>query len=766
MVKMEENMRREDYRKIFAVSFSALIVSIFYVLLSSNGFILGNDPAVHLSKTYEMLESGRVSFSEITWYPPLYRILLAECILFTGASNFENALFIMKVLTVTIDWLLVFSVYLLSARLGNEESGVIASSLMLLCFSLYEINFWGGYPSLLSLVYMCLLLFYLHPKKEGISYRLIAFLVAFSLVLTHQFATFLTAAILMVYALIMLLIFHRSFTRTFLVAVLGALAAFLLWYVPVILPYINVFLSHIFFGERTYLYLTWRVTPEVFLMSFGFIILFAFLGALLTFYSCRKRNELEFYTLLCLSFIVPLLLSQSYLVGVLLPYDRFVYYFTPSAVVFAAVMTYFVMKFAVSHVINMNWKSLKNRLKAVLLISVVPLLFVSRFPVLTGKICEAVGYYSYLNPQSYNAGSWLKNNYPAEANITVSEKPGYFFEIVSGKSTIIELNPLVQRAAIAETVLNLAYEVEHSFTIFRVYEVRMPYELEQYNVLIHNVWNRAAFLFDEETFLSYTKNGKEFSVKASDLERKILWTEGNGGRKLQVQYFLKNEFILMENVEARNTKIPIYFNWTLTPLCGEIKNASFHLSIHFDLYRSFEKAYVPGALNWESPWNKPSYIEGDRKWALVNFNPENLSENYVAFHDPANGAFCALRFEEFPNWGSVGVLSTNQIDALRLRYDLGDVNDTVSLEYSIAAFSEESYHVNLKEFGEVFNLKMEENFTVQYRDYLTCAKDMGIQFLVFDKEKFRNEYLNSNFLQLVYSNELFVICKVKGDDSS
>ena len=762
---MEGNMRKESYRKIYVISFSALIVFIFYMLLSSNGLILGNDPAVHLLKAYEISETGIVSFSEITWYPPLYRILLAECTIFMGVSNLENALFIMKILTVTFDWLVIFSVYLLGTRLHSEEVGIIASSLMLLCFPLYEINFWGGYPSLLSMVYMCLLFLYLPPKKEGWSYKVIAFITAFSLVLTHHFATFLIITILIFYALISFLVFRRSFTRTFIVAVLGALAAFILWYVPIILPYINILITHIFFGQRTYLYLTWRVALDVFLMSFGFMFLFGFLGALITFYNSRRRNKLEFYTLMCLSFLIPLFLSQSYFFGVLLPYDRFVYYLMPSAVIFAAVITYLVVKFAVSYVVNVDWKILKNGLKAVLLISFVSLLFVSRFPVLPGKIYEAIGYYSYLNPQSYDAGFWLKTAYPYEASILIAEKPGSFFEIVSGKSAIIEFNPLVQREDVAETVLNLAYEVEHPFTLFRVYEIRMPYELEQYNVLIHGVWNRAAFLFDDETFLSYTKDGKEFSAKIPDSERKIIWTEDEGSRKLQLQYFSKNEFILIENIEAKNAKIPIYISWTFTPLCDEIKNVSFHLSIHFDLYRSFERAYVPEILNWESPWNKPSYIEGDREWALVDFNPETLPENYVAFNDPANRIFYAFQFKDYPNWGSIGVLSTKQIDALRLRYDFGDVNDPVSLAYSIVAFSEESYNVNLDDFREVFNLKIGGNFAVQYRDYLTCAKEMAIQFLVFDREKFRNEFLNSNFLQLVYSNDLYVICKVKGDNS-
>jgi hypothetical protein len=281
-------------------------------------------------------------------------------------------------------------------------------------------------------------------------------------------------------------------------------------------------------------------------------------------------------------------------------------------------------------------------------------------------------------------------------------------------------------------------------------------------VLINNIWRRAAFLFDEETSVSYTRDGKLFSMKISDLERRIFWKVENGCRKLQIQYSFKNEFLLTESVEARNNQIPMFVDWVFTPLSGGIENLKFNLSIHFDLYRSFEKAYIPGILNWESPWNKPSFVERNRKWALVDFNPKNLSKNYVAVYDPLNRIFYAFKFENYPEWGSIGVLSTNQIDVLRLMYSLNNVDKNVSLSYSIVAFSEESFRkIDFNSFDEVFTLNIINNFTVQYRDYLTCAREEGIKFLVFDRDKFRNEFLNNGFLQLVYSNNRYVLCKIK-----
>jgi len=185
------------------------------------------------------------------------------------------------------------------------------------------------------------------------------------------------------------------------------------------------------------------------------------------------------------------------------------------------------------------------------------------------------------------------------------------------------------------------------------------------------------------------------------------------------------------------------------------------LSVHFDLFRSFERAYLPGILSWETPWNKPSYIEGNRKWALVDFRPENLPKGYVAVYDHLNGIFYALKFETIPVWASLGVLSTNQIDALRLKYCLGNASQKLSISYSVAVFSEESFpEVNVNFFDKIFTANIPDTIIVTYRDYRACAEEKGVQFVVFDKEKFRKEFLNHGFLQLVFSNDQYVICKV------
>ena len=91
----------------FITVFSVLIFAIFYVVISMNGVVLGNDPAVHLEKAQIFLNTGKIPLANLGWTPPLYEIVLAMFISLTGATDIGQYIFLVKVLAVIIDWLLV-----------------------------------------------------------------------------------------------------------------------------------------------------------------------------------------------------------------------------------------------------------------------------------------------------------------------------------------------------------------------------------------------------------------------------------------------------------------------------------------------------------------------------------------------------------------------------------------------------------------------------------------------------------------------------------
>lgn len=759
-----KDLVRKHHHELFMTLYSILVLLIFYTLLSSNGKILGNDPAVHISKAKEMLEKGVIPASEITWYPPLYRIILAGLMVFTGSLSFEQIVILTKILTATIDCLLVLSIYLLGSKLFGIECGVIASALLLLCFPFYEINFWGGYSSLLSLLFAYVLILYLSFEAESTAHRIVIFLVAISIVLTHQFTTFTIGIILAVYATIVLFTFKRSSSvRLLIIAILGTLTAFSIWYLPVIIPHLDIIITHVFFSQRQYLNLVEQVGFDRYMLNFGSILFLAFIGVALSFIECRKKHILNFYTLLVLCFAIPLALTQSYLIGILVPYDRFIYYALIPMVVFAAGTIYLALKFVffdISQIGRIKW--LLKLSSAFLTIVIIISLYVSRSPILTDKISEATSYYSYISPPFYDAASWLRSVYHENGTVVVTEKPGLFFGLVSGKFTIMEVNPTIERGEIAECVLNLAYEMENPVTLFRVFEAPMPYELDQYNVLIQGIWRRASFLYSEENTISYTVNGSQFTVKLAELPRRILWSQKGGRLSLCIQYLSEGRFIINESVEMSDSVLWTKVNWTFIPLTNGIDHLLIHLSIQFDLNLSFNLTYVPGVFEWGNPWNWPTSHGDNYRWVLTGFDTKTMPDRNIAVYDPKNKILFAIKFLEIPHYGNIGALDSRQIDALRLFYEFENVTCPVTFTYLTINLSEESipnkFKLRLDKFQEVFEWR--GSFTVSRRDYMTFIKEWNVHFLVFNRDKFRAELLNTGRLGLVYLNKNCTVCKV------
>jgi hypothetical protein len=751
---------------VFAVVFSVLAFAFFFALLSSNGLILGNDPAVHLGRAETFLADGRIPLSSIAWYPPLYHILLAALIAFTGATSIEQMLFLMKSLTALIDVLLLFSVYLLAAKFFGKKYGVLASALLLLCFPLYEINFWGGYTSILALAFMCLLFLYLSLARKGFGPILMTFVIAFSLVLSHQLATFLTAIILPPFIVVMLIKSRGRISMAWIAAILGGALAFFLYYFQAIASNIDILISHLFFDIKTMLYQVPVVTLSSFVENFGFIFFFAFLGVFLAFFKLREEKKLGYFLILFLSLFVPLFFSQSYLFGLFLPYQWFIYYMLPPMAIFAAVSFSFIIDLFFAA----YWK-LKNgrkRLMKVVTVSIFVFMFLIllfRFETVGDRINKSAYFYSVSDVNGYDAAVWLRDNFPNAGTTVVTQKPGSWFGVYSGRYVIAATDPVIDRNVAAESVLDLSYEIEHPITLVRAYEAKGDISDGTY-VSINNLWRRVSYLAKQGVFLSYRENGVAHKFALSDLGREIVLDNQSYPKKFVIKYF-NAEVVLTESILVQNDSYPISVVWTLSPLRSEIDDVTLYLSNFFDLSFSFEKAYVPGLLNWENPWSKPSYVQGNNEWAVVNFTRETLKDNYISVYDETNEVAFALKFVDLPDWGNVGVLPSMAIDAFRFQYQFDKVNanHTASSTYQILTFSQSSFpeRQQLSELKSMFDFKSASAFDVTTRNYMDYIKQLNIEFVVYDKNRFDAKLLSSEILQLVYSNDKYVICRVKSN---
>ena len=756
-------LSEKSIEKLFAIAFSIMLFGLFYLVVSSNGLVMGNDPAIHIEKTLTILEFERISLMDIAWYPPLYHILLATFMAFTGTVSTEQILFLVNCLTALINWLLILSVYLVGSKFFSKKVGVFAASLILVCFALYEINFWGGYTTMLSLAFMVLLFLYLALDREAPPNALILFMLAFSLVLSHQLTTLLTVIILVPYFLILILKSRGGYPKTGAVAlVAGGLIAFFLWYFQVIFSNLENIIEHVFFNLRESLASVVSLTD--FVANFGFVLVFSVAGFYIAFRRCRKERTMNFYLLLLLSFLVPLFFLYSYFFGLyLVPFHRFIYYLLPPIAVLAGVTLSFVVDFVFSSYRN-NKKGRKRlllKVASVCTVGLLVLLLFFRFQVVLGKAGEGVEYYSTSDINAYNAGLWLKQSSPEPAKVVVTAKPGAWFGVFSGKTVILETEPPSVRNPIAETVLDLCYEIEHPLTLVRVYEAKGAISNEKY-VSINNFWERVSIFSLEDAYVSFHKNGVKQEQKLSELTREIAFEEHEDFKRLVIRYF-DDDIAITEYIFVQDDDYSVKSTWALTSLKSEISDVVFSLITQFDLSFSFEEAYVPGVLNFENPWDNPTRIHEDNEWAIVEFSNENLTANQIGFQDDKNDIVFAFDFEVLPNWGSVGALANRQIDAFRFRFEFAkvEVDEPISVSYSTVAYSKDSFPDAPKIDKSLTNFEFGANFEVEFRNYVYYIEEYEIKFLVYSEERFDRNLLNSGLLQKIFFDGKYVICKIK-----
>ena len=87
-IVIREIIREKNFENLVFFVFSVFVFVFFYTILSMNGLVLGNDPAVHLQRADSFLSSGSIPISDIAWYPPLYHIFLSTLIAYTLKRSF------------------------------------------------------------------------------------------------------------------------------------------------------------------------------------------------------------------------------------------------------------------------------------------------------------------------------------------------------------------------------------------------------------------------------------------------------------------------------------------------------------------------------------------------------------------------------------------------------------------------------------------------------------------------------------------------------
>jgi hypothetical protein len=392
------------------------------------------------------------------------------------------------------------------------------------------------------------------------------------------------------------------------------------------------------------------------------------------------------------------------------------------------------------------------------------LLLVFRFGTVYGEIMQGSVYYSTSDLKALDAGEWLNANYPGNATVVVTDVPGFWFTMFSGKNVIAATDPVIQRNEISESVLDLSYEMEHPLTLVRAYEAKGAISDENY-VSMNDVWKRVSYSSADGDTVSYQQNGVAYNdLKLSNFSREITFEDDGMPKKLLISYS-NGEVAVTQTVLMQNDSYPLDVTWTVSALRSDITDVSLYVTNFFDLQFSFMEAYVPGVLNWENPWSSPSNTNGN-EWAVTNFTRSTLTDNFIGVYDDTDQVAFGLKFEELPDWGNVGALGNMQIDAIRFQYnfDQVNINQSAAFSYQVLTFSKSSYSAMQQpsDLKAMFDTKPTATFTVSSRDYHDYINANDIKFMVYDKNQLDPKIINCKLLELIYANDRYVIFKIKG----
>jgi hypothetical protein len=430
--------------------------------------------------------------------------------------------------------------------------------------------------------------------------------------------------------------------------------------------------------------------------------------------------------------------------------------------IFAAVSIVFIAEKFSAYYAKNKQSLRKNWLKiaTISLVVLMSLMIVARSNVVYGKIMEASVYYSTTDIKAYDAGVWLNQNYPTNATVVVTQIPGSWFAVFSGKPVIQQTNGIEGANDIADSVLSLSYQLQGPQTSLRAYEAKGAIADEIY-VPINQVWYRVSFLSTDGDFLSFTQNGTNYKFTLSQLNREIYFDNESYPKEISLIY--SDDFVALTQIMiVQNDTYPINVSWAISPLKSDISNVTLYLTTSFDLQFDFTKVQIPQLMDWVNPWDVPSKTTYENEWAVVSFTNSTLKDNYIGLYDDKNQIAYAFNFTDSPDWGNVGALGSRQVDAVRFQYQFNEinVNQTVTRQYQVLTLSKNSFPA-LQPNGleNLFNFQPGQ-FTVSTSDFKDYIPQNNIEFIVYDRNQLDPNMVRCKFLQQIYSNDRYVIFKI------
>ncbi len=522
---------------------SILLLAVFVfafiyrlILLLWNGFPPGADIGLHNSVIYSIINHGNVDFlynfyhigGGISLTFPGYHIFTAAIMMLSGLPEYVAQAAVVALFSS----LLVIGAFLITKRVWSTSAAFIVALLISVSRFDIEMLMWAGYPNVITLL-LIPITFYLYIEKNRFSklpFLVSTSILVSSLLLTHSLSAVMFVGIAAVTMLIAL-VFPKNVgverkTLLYWVLPIGFGAVLVS---PFLINAIPTYLAQYGSDEIASAIVASRILPLEIVLPL-FLITVAFFIFAKKFYN--KALALP-ALLLAMWVFLPLILTQGYLVGLPVDFNRFLYFLVLPVMVFIAVSFDYIAGFLAESIDKQRAqgklrlkeisvpKRLLNFQKKTLLASgkvsksltkkgiyavfvfIFLVISVEALPIFT-SIDQQSGlklqnYYQTMDNQGWNALQWIKTNTPSNSVLVSDALYGWWLGGFSQRQTLSAVSPEyltvkreVDNATFARNLMDTDYIIDNGLI-----EIREDGYLARHipEILIHQNWTYATYSF-------------------------------------------------------------------------------------------------------------------------------------------------------------------------------------------------------------------------------------------------------------------------------
>ncbi|KON30014.1 hypothetical protein AC477_05300 [miscellaneous Crenarchaeota group-1 archaeon SG8-32-1] len=376
--------------------------------------------------------------------PPGFHFFVTTLILLTGME----LIFAELITAAFYSSIIVFPAYIVAKKIWrNSNAGLFASFFAAISALSLEMISWGGYTNIVSL-FVIITIFYLFIKDTDTprhSHLVVGAILFGCLIITHTFTLVVVFPILGLYLALMLMgnykklqdLKIRNLLRFFGVSIFAGAIAVSPWILRVFGFYVSASSEGAATGglDNKNLILTNRAVDSVILL-----LIIVVIPAIFMFRSSRKKPFDNSSLFLIAWFIVPIVMTQGYLFGVVTDYSRFMYFIDFPGILIISAGLFYLFRYtgiAIKRNSKINWKNFKKALPITGFMTIIFILvLVSPWSIVPENAMNRANYYSTIHEAEESTLKWISNNTSNDSILVADHLYGWWLGGIGKRVTL------------------------------------------------------------------------------------------------------------------------------------------------------------------------------------------------------------------------------------------------------------------------------------------------------------------------------------------